>query len=132
MANALYTSYKTRMLTSGLDMTSAAINVVLVDTATYSVDLEIDDNYTGIAGGAVLATGTLGSKAVITGSFDAADVTFSSVTGAESEAVVIYYDDAGNEANSTLIAYIDTATNLPVTPNGGDITVSWGDKIYRF
>jgi len=29
------------------------------------------------------------------------------------------------ESTSRLIAWIDTGTNLPVTPNGGDITVQW-------
>jgi len=33
-----------------------------------------------------------------------------------------------------LIAFIDTATNLPVTPNGGDIIVAWdngANKIFK-
>jgi len=33
------------------------------------------------------------------------------------------YKDSGVESTSRLIANIDTATGLPVTPNGGDITV---------
>lgn len=35
---------------------------------------------------------------------------------------------------SPLIAFIDTATGLPVTPNGGDITVAWdsgANKIFK-
>jgi hypothetical protein len=37
------------------------------------------------------------------------------------------------ESGNLLIARIDTATGLPVTPNGGDITVQWdagADKIF--
>ena len=33
-----------------------------------------------------------------------------------------------------VVAWIDTATGLPVTPNGGDITVSWDNgtnKIFK-
>ncbi len=33
-----------------------------------------------------------------------------------------------------LIAYIDTATGMPVTPNGGDITIAWdngANKIFK-
>ena len=44
------------------------------------------------------------------------------------------YRDTGTEATSPLIAYIDTATGLPITPNGGDIIVVWDDganKIFR-
>jgi hypothetical protein len=37
----------------------------------------------------------------------------------------VIYKHTGTESTSTLIAYIDSGTNLPVTPNGGDITVQW-------
>jgi hypothetical protein len=47
-------------------------------------------------------------------------------------AVVLYMDPfntgspSGTQAGlSPLIAYIDTATGLPITPSGGDITLSW-------
>jgi hypothetical protein len=67
------------------------------------------------------------------GAFDAADVTFTTVTGDPSEALVIW-KDTSNEATSPLIMYIDTATGLGVTPNGGDITVTWdngANKIFK-
>ena len=44
------------------------------------------------------------------------------------------YVDTGTEATSPLIAYIDTATGLPITPNGGDIIVTWDNgtnKIFK-
>jgi len=57
--------------------------------------------------------------------FDAADVTFNSVTGSQVTALILY-KDTGSAATSPLIAYIDSAASgLPVTPNGGNITVSW-------
>jgi hypothetical protein len=40
------------------------------------------------------------------------------------EALVIY-KDTGSSATSPLIAYIDTGTNLPASPNGGDITIQY-------
>jgi hypothetical protein len=46
----------------------------------------------------------------------------------------VIYKDTGTAATSPLIAYIDTATGLPVTPNGGDITVTWdngSNKIFK-
>jgi hypothetical protein len=58
---------------------------------------------------------------------------FSAVTGDQSEALVIY-KDTGSAATSPLIAYIDTATGLPVTPNGADVTVTWdngSNKIFK-
>ena len=36
------------------------------------------------------------------------------------------YIDTGVAGTSRLIAYIDTGvTGLPVTPNGGDINITW-------
>jgi hypothetical protein len=67
----------------------------------------------------------LGSKTFTNGVFDAADVTFTAVTGASIEALIIWID-TGSNATSPLVAYIDTSvTGLPVTPNGGDISITW-------
>lgn len=85
------------------------------------------------AGARVATSGNLASKTATDGVADAADVTFSAVTGDQSEALVIY-KDTGVAGTSPLIAYIDAATGLPVTPNGGDITVQWdsgANKIFR-
>jgi hypothetical protein len=35
------------------------------------------------------------------------------------------------QTDEPLIAYIDTATGLPVTPNGGDITIAWDSGANR-
>jgi hypothetical protein len=52
-------------------------------------------------------------------------VTYTAVSGATVEALVLYID-TGVAGTSRLVAYIDTGvTGLPVTPNGGDITVTW-------
>ena len=75
--------------------------------------------------GVATSSAFLSSKTFTDGTFDAADITFSSVTGDESEAVILYVD-SGSDATSRLICFLDTvASGLPVTPNGGDITVTW-------
>jgi hypothetical protein len=56
--------------------------------------------------------------------FDADNVTFTAVSGNSVESVNLL-KDTGNTATSDRIAYFDTGTGLPVTPNGGDITVTW-------
>lgn len=81
----------------------------------------------------IAAAPALASKSVLLGVADAADVTFTAVTGASVEAIVLF-KDTGVETSSRLIAYIDTATGLPVTPNGGDITIAWdngANKIFK-
>jgi hypothetical protein len=101
------------------------IKAVLVDTALYTPAKTTDQYLSDIAAGARVATsGNLTSKTISSRTIDAADVTYTSVSGASCEALVIY-QDTGVEGTSRLIIYVDTATGLPVTPNGGDITVQW-------
>jgi len=125
MANTLYGKFKELLLTAGIDVESDNIKCVLVDTAAYTPNFSTDDFLADIPSGDRIATSSnLSSKTITLGVFDAADVTFSTVSGDQSEALVIY-KDTGVEATSPLICYVDTATGLPVTPGGGDITVTW-------
>ncbi len=105
--------------------TAQNIKAVLVDTALYTIDLATHQFLSSIAIGARVATsGNFASKTLAAGVLDAADITFPAVTGAQCGLVVVYRD-SGSAATSELLFAIDTATNLPVTPNGGDITISW-------
>lgn len=126
MANALYDKGREGFLDGSIDWDTDNIKAVLVDTATYTVNLATDDFLDDIPAGERVATsGNLTSKTVTGGTADAADVTFSAVSGDQCEAIVLY-KDTGTASTSRLIAYIDTASSgLPVTPNGGDITVTW-------
>ena len=134
MANALYDKGREKFLTGAVSYSSDNIKIVLVDAADYTVNLSTHEFLSDItAGGRVATSGNLASKTTTAGVADAADVTFTAVTGDQSEAVVMY-KDTGSAATSPLIAYIDTATGLPVTPNGADITVTWdngSNKIFK-
>ena len=132
MANALYDKGRQAFLNKDIDMIDDNIKAVLVDTGTYTVDLAAHDMHNDLSG-IVATSGNMGTKTTTAGVFDAADLTFSSVTGATVEAIVIYRD-SGTSSTSELIAYIDTGTGLPVTPNGGDITIAWdngANKIFK-
>jgi hypothetical protein len=54
-------------------------------------------------------------------------LTFTAVSGATVEALTFHRQNVGGVASGyPVVAYIDTGvTNLPVTPNGGNITVTW-------
>jgi len=127
VANAIYPKYKEALLDglSNIDLNNGDVKVILVDTNdyTYSSSHQFLDD---VAAGARVATsGNLSGKSVTDGTFDADDVTFSTVSGDEAEALVIYID-TGVESTSRLVAYLDTnVTGLPVTPNGGNIIVTW-------
>jgi hypothetical protein len=134
MANALYGKGRQKFLDGDIDWTNDNIKVVLVDTADYTVSIDSHEFLSDVAsGGRVATSNNIGSKTSTLGVADAGDVTFTAVTGDQSEALVIY-KDTGSAATSPLIAYIDTATGLPVTPNGADITVTWdngSNKIFK-
>jgi hypothetical protein len=131
MANALYDKGREGFLDGSIDWDTNDIRAILVDTGAYTVNLATHDNLDDIAGGARIAvSGSLTSKTVTDGVADAADVTFSAVSGATVEAIVLY-KHTGTESTSRLIAYYDTGTGLPVTPNGGDITVQWSSGANR-
>jgi len=124
MANAIYPKYKEGVIQAAANTSlTGTVKVVLVDTGTYtySASHQFLSSLTGTVGTAQ----TLGTKTYTNGAFDAADVTFTAVSGASVEAMVIYID-TGVAGTSPLVAYIDTVSSgLPVTPNGGDITVTW-------
>ena len=124
MANALYPKWKEALLQASANSAlTGTLKVALVDTGTYtySASHEFLSDLSGVVGTAQ----TIGSKTYVAGVLDGADVTFPSVSGATAEALVLYID-TGSAGTSRLVAYLDTGvTGLPVTPNSGDIAVTW-------
>jgi hypothetical protein len=125
MANGRFDAWAVAMWASTAPViSSATLKAALIDSADVTVSTATHDFWNDISVGSV-ATATLGSKTTTTGTFDAADTTMTAVSGDTAEVVVIY-DDTGNAATSQLMLYFDTFTSgMPVTPNGGDITLQW-------
>lgn len=124
MANAIYPKAKESWLQGGINMASGDVRAALVDTASYTYSAS-HQYYSSVSSAVVGTPVTLTSKTFTDGVFKAANSTFTAVSGATVEAVVIYVD-TGNAATSPLIAYVDSGqTGLPVTPNGGDIVIAW-------
>ena len=125
MANALYPKWKEALLqfTTNNNLSSGTVKTALVTSGyTYSSS---DQYYSSVSASVVGTPQTLTSKTFTNGVFDAADVTYTAVTGSQVVSLVIYID-TGTAATSPLVAFIDTSvTNLPVTPNGGDIAITW-------
>ncbi len=134
MPNALFGLGREGFLGADVDWDADTIKVVAVDTALYTVAIDTHQFLSDIAAGARIAiSAALSAKTKALGVANAANVVWSAVSGPSIEAVVIY-QDTGAEGTSRLIAYIDTATGLPVTPNGGDINLNWdtgADKIFK-
>lgn len=88
------------------------------------------DGYTGGFGGA--GRKALAGKALTVdqgnnrAEFDCSDITWASIGAAPAQdwvALLIVLEDT-NDATSPVIAHIDSATGLPLTPNGSDITLT--------
>ena len=134
MANTLYDFARQRFLEGQFNWLTDTIKIYLVDSSSYTVNTATHQYLSDISSSARIAGPvTLTAKSTTGGAADGADVTFTAVSGASIEAIVIV-SDSGSESTSPLIAYIDTATGLPITPNGGDIIVTWDNgtnKIFK-
>lgn len=123
MANALYSKAKEAFLNGSINMVANTLTIALVDTGVYTFS-SAHQFRNEVSNSAVISSTTLANKTITNGVFDADDATFSSVTGANCEALLIF-QDTGIQTTSRLIAYIDSATGLPILPNGGDISVAF-------
>jgi len=125
MANAIYPKWKEAIIQGSSDSSlTGTVKAALVDTGTYtySASHEFLSDLSGVVGTAQTIGAT---KSYTNGVFDGADVTYTAVSGNTAEALVLYID-TGSAGTSRLVAYLDTSvTGLPVTPNGGDISVTW-------
>jgi hypothetical protein len=120
--------------TTTVDFDADDIDCSLLDADDSGAIIVATENYGDVDGAVVVAdrsdsaevpltTPTVGS--VATGVFNADDVTFTTITGDAADYLTLYKYDA-TPANATLIATWDSdITGLAVTPNGGDITVTW-------
>jgi hypothetical protein len=132
MANALYPKWKEAIIqgTANSDLDGSGdtgVWVALYDVGAGGAYDSADEFYSSISAGVVGTPVEIGATKSYTGGvFDGANVTFTAVTGAVSEALIIYRKTAGVNTEWRLVAYLDTGvTGLPVTPNGGDINVTW-------
>lgn len=130
MANAIYPKYKQSLLAgdtnSDLDNDTSTDGpfCALVDTGTYTYNAahQFYSDLSGVVG----TDQRISTPTVTSGTLDGDNLTYTAVSGNSVEALVIYRKNSGANTTWRLVAYIDTGvTGLPVTPNGGDITVTW-------
>ena len=133
MTNAVYPTYKGFILTAAANIsldqndTTNGPYCALVDTGTYTYSAAHDfyNDLSGIAGtDQRISTPTVAAG---TGLFDGDDLTYTAVVaGASIEALVVYRKNSGANTTWKLVFFEDTSvTGLPVTPNGGNITITW-------
>lgn len=136
MANGLYAAYKQVLLGDNAiagfavpDLEGGDPRVILADSADYTPNLTTDQSLNDVTLAGRVAVVALTGESVVNSSgtvtFSASSAVFPAVTGDQSE-LIIGYDHTGTATTSLLIIKFDTFTSgMPVTPNGGDITVAW-------
>jgi hypothetical protein len=129
MSNAMYSKGLEAFLEGSIAALTDTLKLSLV-TSAYSPNMATDQYYSTVtaSGGVTAGPITLTSVTGSAGSLSAANTVFPSVSGAAS-AYLILFKSTGVDASSPLIAKYDTATGLPVTPNGGNITVAWASGV---
>jgi hypothetical protein len=138
MANTLYDKARYRFATGSINWLTDTFKVLLVDTGAYTPNFsaheylsDIGESARNFGDAGVAGVAITNPTVESNGAVDGSDVTFTNVSGTTIEAVVIYKDVSGTPASSPLIAYLDTATGLPITPNGGNIIVTWDNGVNR-
>ena len=137
--NKLYDKGRNKFATGDIHWKATGgdtLKIFLVDLGAYTPDFAADEFASSIpqaarfgnAGGYNDADAPeLTLAEPVAGVCDAADVSVLAVPpGVPLEAIAIY-KSTGNLATSPLIALIDTATNLPITPVGADIPIIWSN-----
>jgi hypothetical protein len=132
MANTFFGPAKEGFLKGEIDWDTAVIKVSLVRGYTPNSAHKFVSEVTA-AGGTLHATSSaLAGKSATNGVLDANDFTYTAVTtNASNHYLLVYQSSAvtgGADVASSaqrLICYIDTGTNLPVVPNGGDVNIVW-------
>jgi len=134
MANAMYDIYKTALLSASTSVSLTVNDATdgpfcsLSDTGVTAFS-QTHDFYNDVSGANVgteqrIVNPTVGT--VAQGVFDGDNLTYTAVSGATVEALIIYRHNSGANTTWRLVVFIDTSvTGLPVTPNGGDITITW-------
>lgn len=141
MANALFDPAREGFLGAQIDFDDATIKAALVRGYTFSAAHKFVSDLTGAGGTLVATSAALSSKTIANGIADAADITFPIVAAGPAIAAMIVFQSSAvgggadvAQSAQRLIEFIDNATGLPVTPNGGDISVVWdsgANKIFK-
>jgi len=129
--NVIYGLAKEQFLNGSLSWVNDPVKVLLVGTLHYSPAVNADQFLTDIPDSMQVAvSGTLSGKTATFGVLDANDITVEAVPSQEVDALVLF-KDTGTAATSRLIAFIDRGTGLPVTPNGGNVLITWSNETTR-
>lgn len=132
MATVIHTDWLNGMLGapthSVIDFNTDNIDASLLDQTDAGTITSSIVDYDEVDTATVVATADVTVSGITGGVVSASAVTFSSVSGDAADYLTVW-KNSGTPATSPLAITWDSATTgLPVTPNGGDITATWGSS----
>ncbi len=126
-ANRAFDNWGNLMLGGGAlalpDWDTNNMRAMLLDESDITLDTTTMQDLADLVAGLVAESANLTVAAPSGGAVDITDYAFTAVSGDAADSL-IYFLETGSDATSTATFIIDTATGLPVTPNGGDINVT--------
>lgn len=122
MSDFLFDKGRQKFLEGSIAILTDTIKIMLV-TSAYTANQATHEFVSDVTN-IVVRSAALSGKSSTAGVFNASNNTISSVTGSAASQIILY-KDTGVDATSPIIAHIDSYTGLPVTPNGGNITVAF-------
>ena len=130
MATIVHTDWLNGMLGtpthSVIDFDTDNIDASLLDQTDAGTITAATVDYDEVDTATVVATGDVTVTGIAAGVVSASAITFSAVTGDAADYLTVW-KNSGTPATSPIAITWDSATTgLPVTPNGGDITATWG------
>lgn len=133
MANAVFDSFKTGIMTGLIDLDTGVLKVSLVRSYTFSAAHVFVSDVT-TAGGVLNGTSAALSGVTVTaGVLDANDTSVTTTANATNHYWLLYQASAvtgGADVAATaqrLVAYFDTGTNIPVVPGTGTVSLTWAN-----
>src|SRR3990172_8071125 len=135
MSNSLFLSGRQGFLDGTIDWDTDTIRVVFISRGaggTNGYNALTDITFlTQIpdSGRLRMSETAFGAKTTASGIADADDHTASAVSAVANSVIgaIVIYADSGSPSTSRLIAWIDTATGLPASPNNGDVTLQFSN-----
>lgn len=132
MTNALFGPGREGFLAGEIDWDTGVIKAALVRGYTFNSAHKFVSDITGASGVLAATSAALASKTITNGTADAADVTWSAVAANVANHSILLFQSSAVTGGADVaasaqrvIGWIDTGTNLPVVPNGGDVTSAW-------
>ena len=125
MSSGLYELGVNAIMAANIDLENANISALLIDTSLYTADLDNHSTQDDIPEEAQVAEVTLTGKTLDVTVFRANDLTFPVVPIGDDVSAIVLFLDTDYADTSLLIAYLDNASEFPITPDGTDVVIVW-------